>query len=125
MGDFSINTIFLLTLFFVPGFIYLKAYRLFIATRETDFSKDLYEAIGISLINAIIFSPLLYWIYLKEWIEHYPIVCYLILIIIIIAPLLFVWIFYKISKKDWYSKHLLNPNHGAWIIFFLNENLIG
>jgi len=42
MDSISIDKIFLLCMFFVPGFVYLKAYRLFIAETKTDFSKDLY-----------------------------------------------------------------------------------
>jgi hypothetical protein len=119
MGDMTIDKILLLTIFFIPGFIYLKAYRLFIAETRTDFSKDLYEAIGISLINAIVFAPLLYWVYTNNLIENCAFLYYLMLIfIIIIIPLIEVWIFYKIAKTKWYSKRLLTPNNGAWDDFF-------
>jgi hypothetical protein len=72
MENITIDKILLFTLFFVPGFIYLKSYRLFIAENKTDFSKDLYEAIGISLINTIVVSPLLYFLYVNDFYENHP-----------------------------------------------------
>jgi hypothetical protein len=107
MDNFTIEKILLLCIFFVPGFIYMKVYRLFIAERKTDFSKDLYEAIGISLINVIFYYLLIYLFDLE--------ICIIIaLLFLIIVPIFEVWIFYKISKTNWYLKRLLTPNKSPW-----------
>ncbi len=78
MEDITIDKILLLTIFFVPGFVYLKSYRLLIAETKTDFSKDLYEAIGISLLNAIIFSYPIYYIHVNGLIEDHPLFYFLV-----------------------------------------------
>mgnify|MGYP006148537501 FL=1 len=119
MTEITIENILLLTTFFVPGFIYLKSYRLFIADTKTDFSKDFYEAIGISIINLILFSYPLYLINLKSFIENYPFSYFLIFGgIILIAPILWAFVFYIMSTKKWFSKFLINPTKSSWDLFF-------
>ena len=63
MENLTFENILLFALFFVPGFIYLKAYRLLLPEVKTDFSKDFYEAIGLSFINALVFSYPIYYIH--------------------------------------------------------------
>lgn len=119
MGDFSVDKILLLVLFFVPGFIYLKVYRLFIAETKTDFSKDLYEAIGYSFINAIIYAYPLYLINLNDFIVDHSIFYFLIVFfIIIVSPILGACLFYSISKRKWFSKIMINPTKSSWDSFF-------
>jgi hypothetical protein len=119
MSEFTIDKILLFTMFFVPGFVYLKAYRLFIAETKTDFSKDLYEAIGISLINAIICSPILYLIYVHNFIVSHPFLSYFIfLLIVIVAPICELLTFRKVSKTKWYLELCLTPNNSPWDDFF-------
>jgi hypothetical protein len=119
MENFTIDKILLLTTFFVPGFIYLKAYRLFIAETKTDFSKDLYEAIGFSFINAIIFFFPLYLINKNGFISNHTLWYFLILFsIIVIAPILCALLFRYISSKKWFSRFMINPIKSAWDSFF-------
>lgn len=119
MENITIDNIILLTIFFVPGFVYLKTYRLFIAEVKTDFSKDFYEAIGFSLLNSIVFSYPLYLIHSKTLINNHPFVYFLVLgFIIILIPILCALIFHKISCKKWFSKFLINPTKSAWDSFF-------
>mgnify|MGYP001243158112 FL=1 len=72
MEAITFDKILILTIFFVPGFVYLKAYRLFIAESRTDFSKDLYEAIGFSFLNALIFAYPLYLIHTDNFLDKTP-----------------------------------------------------
>lgn len=119
MTKITIENILLLTTFFVPGFIYLKSYRLFIADVKTDFSKDLYEAIGISIINIIIFSYPLYLINEKGFIKNNSFLYFFIFgLIILVAPIIWAFIFHKISNKKWFSKFLINPIKSSWDSFF-------
>jgi len=115
----KIENIFILTILFVPGFIYLKAYRLFIAETKTDFSKDLYEAIGFSFLNAIIFSYPLYTLNCSHLLEQNPFFYFLImLLIILVAPILGAIIFSRISQTKWFGKFMINPTKSAWDSFF-------
>ena len=115
MDDITIDKILLLVIFFVPGFVYLKAYRLFIAETKTDFSKDLYEAIGISLINAIFFLPILNSLTKKNVFTNCEFLYFsIIFVVIVVVPFGEAWLFYKISKMKWYSKRLLTANNSPW-----------
>ena len=119
MFELTFNNILLLTIFFVPGFIYLKVYRLFLAETKTDFSKDLYEAIGVSLINAIIFAYPLLLILNENLIDKNPFEYFAILIpIITIAPIIWVLLFHFITKKKWFSIYMISPTKSAWDSFF-------
>ncbi len=119
MGALTFDKILIFIIFFVPGFTYLKFYRLFIAEVRTDFSKDLYEAIGFSFINTLIFSYPLTLIHSDNFPENHPVLYYItILGIVIIAPILFTLIFYYISKQKWFSRFLVNPVKSAWDSFF-------
>ena len=115
----NIENLVVLTIFFVPGFVYLKAYRLFIAETRTDFSKDLYEAIGFSFLNAIFYSYPIYLIHHVNLIDSYPFIYFLSLVfMIIISPILFAFIFQKISEKKWFGRFMINPTKSAWDSFF-------
>lgn len=122
MDFLTIDKILLLAIFFVPGFIYLKTYRLFIAETKTDFSKDLYEALGFSFLNAIVFSYPLYIIHKVDFLSINPFLYFLILgFIIIIAPFLWAFLFYVVSNKKWFSKFMIAPTKSAWDSFFVKR----
>jgi len=119
MEAITFDKILILTFFFVPGFVYLKAYRLFIAESRTDFSKDLYEAIGFSFLNALIFAYPLYLIHTDKFLDRHPFWYFLIMFsVVIIAPIIYAMIFSIISKRKWFSKFLINPTKSAWDSFF-------
>lgn len=119
MGALTFNNIILLTIFFVPGFVCLKFYRLLIAEIRTDFSKDLYEAIGFSFLNALLFSYPLYLIHSQKLIENHPFWYYTVIFcIVIIAPIVYALFFYVFSKQKWFSRLLVNPTKSAWDSFF-------
>lgn len=119
MEAITFDKILILTIFFVPGFVYLKAYRLFIAETRTDFSKDLYEAIGFSFLNALIFAYPLYLIHTDKFLDNHPFWYFLIMFsVVIIAPIIYAMIFNIISKRKWFSRFLINPTKSAWDSFF-------
>lgn len=119
MEAFTIDKILLLTIFFVPGFVYLKTYRLLIADIKTDFSKDLYEAIGYSFLNSLVFAYPLYLINDSDFISNHAFCYYLILLsIVVLVPISFVFLYHYITKKKLFNKHLINPTKTAWDSFF-------
>lgn len=106
-------------MFFIPGFIYLKSYRLFVADTKADFSRDWFEAIGISIINFIVFSFPIYIMTRGNFINNYTFWYFSIFgLIILIAPIVWAWAFCEISKTKWFSKILVNPTKSAWDSFF-------
>ena len=122
MDAITIDKILLITLFFLPGFIHLKTYRLLIAEVKTDFSKDLYEAIGYSFFNNIVFAYPLYLINITGLIYTNTFLYFLILFgVILIAPVAWTFLFYFISKKKWYNKYFVGPTKSAWDSFFLKR----
>lgn len=122
MDNLTIDKIFLLTIFFIPGFIYLKAYRLFVADIKTDFSKDFYEAIGFSFINAIIFSYPIYIINKNDFISNHTLWYFMILLcIVVLAPIIWALLFNYFLNKKWFNKFLINPIKTSWDLFFLRR----
>lgn len=119
MDILSIDKLVLFLFFFVPGFLALKFYQLLFADEKVDFSKSLYEAIGISCINFSIFFWIIYYINKPEYIESHPFYYYLItLTIIFITPLLITWILGKIVKAKSFQKYFVNPEKVPWDWFF-------
>ncbi len=122
MEILKVENIAILTILFVPGFIYLKSYRLFIAETRTDFSKDLYEAIGFSFLNLIFFAYPIYLVHKNDLIEKNALLYFLVIIsIVVAAPIMAAFIFSKISKKKWFGKFMINPTKSAWDSFFSNR----
>lgn len=120
MEFFDVEKILLLVLIFVPGFVFLKAKKVFIAQHRTDFSKDLYEAIGISLINFVFFSPLLYYCYSNKDIVTDNIYMFLTagLLLTLIFPIFESYFFSKILKSNFIKKHFRTANKKPWDDFF-------
>lgn len=60
----GIVSVFALIMFFVPGFISIKVYDLFVATDNRDFSKSsLFEAIAYSSLNYALVLPIGYYVF--------------------------------------------------------------
>lgn len=118
MEFLSFTHIILIPLFFVPGFIYMKARRCFIADDKTNFSKDLYEAIGYSFINAlIIFYPI--FLISNSIFSYFSLLNYALLFFaIILSPIIGAYLSYKFSSSKWYRNHFIEPNKSTWDNFF-------
>lgn len=115
MENFTIDKILLMSIFFVPGFVYLKAYRLFFAETKTDFSKDLYEAIGSSFMIAGIFSYPLYVINNHEFIKSHTFIYFAIMFLVIfIVPIIGAKSYNIIVDKKWFNKRMINPTKSPW-----------
>ncbi len=76
----------LFLIFFVPGFISLKVYDLFIPSERRDFSKSLYDAVAYSALN---FVALFWLIWRMGSGKMWPATWYLsFLLVLIVAPAL-------------------------------------
>lgn len=115
MDILSIDKLVLFLFFFVPGFISLKFYQILFADEKVDFSKNLYEAIGISCINFSIFFWIVYYINRPEFVKIYPVFYYIItLVIIFVTPILLTWLLSKILKTKVFQKHFVSPEKVPW-----------
>ncbi len=101
--------------FFIPGFIALKFYRLLFAGERIDFSKSVYEAIGISCINLVIcIYPLLKLDYFNIALSN-PWKFYLITILFIsIIPIVLTILLYWIIKRSYVRKWIVSPEKIPW-----------
>ncbi len=119
MEALSFDKISLITIFFVPGFVYLKSNKLLFPEVISDFSKDLYEAIGFSFINAIFSYYPLHFLHSINFHINYKFLYYIIILVfIIILPILYSLIFFYISQHKWFSRFIVHPTKSAWDSFF-------
>jgi len=119
MDILSIDKLILFLFFFVPGFISLKFYEMLFAGEKIDFSKSLYEAIGISCINFAIFFGIIFHINKPDFLSAHPFLYYFItLFIIFITPLILTFILSKILKSKLFGKFFVSPEKVPWDCHF-------
>lgn len=123
MDILSIDKLILFLFFFVPGFIALKFYQILFADEKVDFSKNLYEAIGISCINFTIFFWIIFYINKPEFVESHPFLYYLItLLITFITPVILTFLLSKILKSKVFQKYFVSPVKVPWDWHFSKRN---
>ena len=111
----SIDKLILFLFFFVPGFLALKFYQILFADEKVDFSKSLYEAVGISCINFAIFFWVIFYINKPEYYKMNPFIYYVITFMtIFITPLLLTWILSIILKTRSFGKFFVSPEKVPW-----------
>ena len=119
MNPFDSDTIRLILIFFVPGFVSMKVYDLYVPSERRDFSKSLMEAVSFSCINFAI----LYWaivtIHSNNFPSEHPLWYYLSSVAIlfgapIVWPILYSWI----MRLGFFAKRTINPIPKPWDYFF-------
>jgi hypothetical protein len=111
----TIDKLVLFLFFFVPGFLALKFYQIVFADEKVDFSKSLYEAIGISCINFAFFFWIIYYINKPSYYENHPFFYYILTItLIFITPLLLTWLWSRIIKTKIFGKFFVSPEKVPW-----------
>ena len=111
----------LFLLFFIPGFISLKVYDLFIASERRDFSKAWFDAVTYSALNYGFFSWLLFLMQQYNWAANCPWGYYVaLLIIIFVAPICWPGILLKAMKCEKIRDKIktLHPISKAWDYVF-------
>lgn len=119
MNPFNSDAIKLIFVFFVPGFISMKVYDLFIPSERRDYSKSLMEAISFSCFNFAIN----YWIWTLINSDNFSTInsfwYYLLLIeILFIIPILLPIIFLRIIKLPFILNKIINPFSKPWDYVF-------
>ena len=106
--DLTTDKIFYFVLFFLPGFIFIKTYSLVVVSRNSDFSKEWYEAVawgciffGTTYLIHLIFPLDLIWV-----------------IGIIIIPALIPFIIRKLINCSFVSSRIISPVPTSWDYIF-------
>lgn len=120
---FAVENIIYLLYFFVPGFLSLQVYQLLIADSKTDYSKNLYKAIGISLCYFILIPLPIKCMLEVNNNKTFSFLHYLInLIFLFVIPILTTFLFCNIIKSN--SKNLrlfIHPNKTPWDRLFSKQ----
>jgi hypothetical protein len=122
MNPFDSETLRLILIFFVPGFISIKVYDLLVPSERRDFSESLFEAISFSCVN----FALTYWaivaIHSDNFQINYPI-CYYIssIIILFVTPTLLPIIYLKILSMPFFKNKTIHPMPKPWDYVFSQQ----
>ena len=118
MNIFQIETIKLIFIFFVPGFISLKIYGLLIPSKDIDFSKSFYDAISFSCINfAISYVP---WTLIDNNMYKESPICFYLLVIalLLILPAILPILYLSIIKIPFIKNRIIDPYLRPWDYLF-------
>ena len=123
MEFFNIEVLYLIILFFIPGFISIKIYDLLIPTEKRDFSKSVLEVISYSCIN----FALLFWILIlinqKNFYENSKFWYFgLTILVIFIFPMIWPIILKNLLTSKLLKGKIIHPTPKAWdYLFSLGE----
>jgi len=113
------DNITLFVILFLPGFISVKINRLLVADEKYDFTKNLFEIVGYSLINFILCSWLLFLDIYYTWFINFPIGFYLSLFLMfIVMPIIWPLLIDKILKSKKIKPHVISNSKSAWDFHF-------
>ena len=119
MDIWSVESIIIILIFFVPGFISMKVYDIFIPSERRDFSGAVYEAIGYSFLNYGAFIWLILIIYYQKWWEtNFNGFIISLFFLVFIMPILWAIIYYNIATSKKLSKYIVHPIQKPWDYFF-------
>jgi hypothetical protein len=125
VSPFNSDTLRLILIFFVPGFISMKIYDLFVPSERRDFSKSLMEAVSFSCIN----FALTYWAIIAINTDNYPsehpIPYYLSSLgILFLAPIFWPILYSQMMKLPFFRQRTIHPIPKPWdYVFSKGESL--
>jgi hypothetical protein len=119
MNIFSINSLLLFVIFFVPGFVSIKIHDLLIASENRNFSESMLEVIAYSAINLpfilLLLWPLLYY----KFYEFHPIFfSFVVFFNLLIFPVALPIVYIKLINQSWLAKNIISPVKRPWDWFF-------
>jgi len=117
------DNITLFIILFLPGFISIKINRLLIADEKYDFTKNLFEIIGFSLINFILFSWLIIVNAYYTWFINFPFGFYAsTVIVLVIGPVIWPFLLNKILESKKIKPHVISNSKSAWDFVFTKRD---
>jgi len=119
MDIWNIDNLVLFLIFFIPGFISIKVYDLFIPGEKRDFTKSLFEVMGFSAINFAALSWLIILIHSDNFYSVHKLFYFLLLFIILfIVPIIWPLVFLKLSSWPPIAKKIIHPISKPWDYVF-------
>lgn len=116
---FKTDSVELLLILLIPGFISIKVYQLFIPTDKIDFSKNIYEIIGFSSLNFAFFYWLIVLMDRLNVKDSHSAVYYVVnFSIMFVSPVVWPLIYVKILKSGIFRKYIIHPVKLPWDQFF-------
>jgi hypothetical protein len=119
MEIWEVDKLVLFLVFFIPGFVSLKVYDLFIPVEQRDFSKSVFEVVAYSALNFAALSWLIIWLISKDFSEGYRWWYYLVVVLVMLVfPTLWALIFVRFRKWKFLTKFILHPFKKPWDYVF-------
>jgi len=119
MNLLTSNNILFFIIIFLPGFLSVKIHRLLIADEKYDFTKNLFEIVGYSLINFVLWSWLIAINKCYHWETSFPVGYYIsIFIILIVGPLIWPFLLNEILEIKSIKRHVISSSKSAWDFYF-------
>lgn len=104
---------------FIPGFISLKVYDLFVPNERRDFSKSIVEVIAYSTFNLAILFPIINELNTDNFYFNHPIWSYFFLLVgFIMMPILWAYIYVRIINWKIISSRIVHPIQKPWDLKF-------
>ena len=118
----ELDKLLLFLLFFVPGFITMKAYEMFTPWGKIDFSKRWLEAVAYSALNFIALSWLIFIVHNNKFFTNSKF-WYTIGIIVIGIIFLALWgyLFFRVTRAKTFEKYTKSPYPTCWDMFFSSK----
>lgn len=115
MDPFSEETVRLIFVFFVPGFISMKIYDMLVPSDRRDFSKSMLEAVSFSCINfAILYWPIVA-IHSNDFQYLHQLWYYIIsLVILFVFPIAWPFIFLRTLSLRLVRRKIIDPILKPW-----------
>lgn len=110
-----VNNLFLLVVFFFPGFISLRVYDLLVPNERRNFSQDFLEAVSYSILNlCVLFAPLVL-VFSSGWHNDIWVFCALAILTLLIFPAIWPILFHWLALNNKFlSKWLVSPIKRPW-----------
>lgn len=105
MNIFEPSALLLFILFFVPGFVSMKTYDLFIQNEGRKVSSYLYDAITYSAINFALMFWLVAILFGNKLYQNHKFLFSISMIVILLAfPVFLGWMYAAFCKTEWFKK---------------------
>ena len=119
MDIWEANKLTLFVAFVIPGFVSLKAYELLFLCSPKDTASQLIDAIAYSCLNYAILFSAIYYVNVYKIETLYPILfVFFCLIVLFIAPILWVCLLRVVRRSSFLQKWLTHPTEKPWDFVF-------
>ncbi|ODV43421.1 hypothetical protein AWV79_17345 [Cupriavidus sp. UYMMa02A] len=115
----SVDKLYLVVLFVIPGFIGMKFYGIAVAGDKLDASKAIVDAVAFSCFNYAVFSWLIYWVQTSDLKHAHPVfyvACWVF--VLLFAPILCAAALVWLRRSKLVARWLPHPTGKAWDYIF-------